>query len=267
MITDQRKKELNKLSGFLTDHYTSQNVTLLEKIAESEGISIYYDHYEDSFDGMLVCDGSKNFHIHINIDRGNSEGTKRGRFTLAHELAHYFIDEHRIPLSEGTVEPHGSLHDYQHRDEAESEADYFAGCLLMPEKSFRQIRTARKFSLDTILTLSDAMNTSVLATIIRFAEVGTHPIFAIFSKDNVAKWFTRSEDFPKWSHRFKVKSVLPSATVAGEFFTKTDAKYTGVEDIEPDNWFIPGWVVNSQMHEQCYFSESYGFVLGILWFD
>ncbi len=267
MIADHRKAALNKLASHIASEFHSQNVSLLEQIAESEGIAYYFDHYENSFDGMLVCDENNHFHIHINIDRGNTQTSKRGRFTFAHELAHYFIEEHRIPLMKGDIPPHGSLHDFEHRDATEEEADYFAGCLLMPENRFRNIPTGRKFSLETILKLSETLNTSILSTVLRFVEIGTHEILVVVSENNIVKWFAKSKDFPNWSFRFKVHQTLPAATVAGEFFTKTDSKYTGIEDVEPENWFFPAWVPKTQMHEQCYYSESYGYVISLIWFD
>ncbi|MBS1597325.1 MAG: ImmA/IrrE family metallo-endopeptidase [Bacteroidetes bacterium] len=267
MITALRKTNLHKLAAFIAEDFTSQNITQLEKIAESEDISVYYDHYENNFDGMLVCDEENNFHIHLNIDRGNTPDSPRGRFSFSHELAHYFIEEHRIPLLKGEAAPHGSLHDFEHRGLVEDEADYFAGCLLMPEKLFRKVPTGKKFSLDTILTLSGAFHTSVLATVLRFVEIGTHEICVVVSEKNIAKWFAKNSEFPDWAFRFKVHQALPPSTVAGEFFSKPDAKYTGVEDVEPENWFYPRWQPKTQMHEQCYFSDSYGYVISLIWFD
>lgn len=52
----------------------------------------------------------------------------------------------------------------------------------------------------------------------------------------------------------------------GEYFTKHNAKYTGIEDVDPDSWFIEH-ESQTQMHEQCYYSESYGYVISIIWFD
>lgn len=266
MIEDQRKKVLSDLASFIADEFSINSVTQLELIADSEGISFYYDHYEDCFDGILIYDENK-FHIHLNLDRGNSIETKRGRFSFAHELAHYFIEEHRIPLSKGEVAPHGSLHDFGHNDSIEEEADYFAACLLMPEQLFRKIPTGKTFSLNTITTLSKAFDTSILATILRFTEIGTHGILAVISENNIVKWFSKSKDFPNWTFLFKRGKPLPPTSVAGEFNLKGNGKYTGIEDVEPNDWFNPAWIPNTQMHEQCYYSDSYGYIISLIWFN
>jgi Zn-dependent peptidase ImmA (M78 family) len=248
MIPDQRKTELNKLAVFIAQEYSHQNKTQLEAIADSEDIYCYFDHYEDCFDGMLVYDEG-DFHIHANIDRGNEINTKRGRFTFAHELAHYFIDEHRVGLKSGQLSSHGSIHDLAHKDIIELEADYFASSLLMPDTLFRKYSGGKKFSLDTILRLSDEFQSSILSSVIKFAEIGTHEICAVFSQNNQVKWFAKSKDFPKWAFRFKVGQLLPPTTVAGEFYTKLDSKFTSVQDLDPNDWFYANWGADRTLHE------------------
>lgn len=267
MIKDHRKKQLSSFAQHISDEFSSNNVTLLEDVASSEEVSVYYDHYEDSFDGMLLYD-DKDFHIHVNIDKGNIEKSKRGRFTLAHELGHYFIDEHRLGLKKGILKAHPSLHDINRKEIIEYEADYFASCLLMPESRFRKHSGGKKFSFETIKNLSESFQSSILSTVLKFSEIGTHEITAVISENNRVKWYAQSKDFPKWAFKFKVGQMLPPTTVAGEFFTKIDSKYTGIENVDPDDWFYPKDARgNKVMHEQCYYSDSYGYVISLIWFD
>ena len=151
-------------------------------------------------------------------------------------------------------------------DPRELEANYFAGVLLMPSSLFRAVKTPRQFSIETIFQLSKEFNTSFIATIQWFCEIGAHSVCIVFSKNNVVKWFRKSTDFPDWAFRFKVGQPLPSTTVAGEFFSNTSNKYTSPEEINPSIWFYDKWSVGSRMWEQCYYSESYGYVISILWF-
>lgn len=278
MIPPNRKTQISKLAEYLANEFSDRNLTLLNKIARFESVPIYYDQYEDAFDGMLLYDtDNKDFHIHINIDNGNKQNSKRGRFTLAHELGHFFLDEHRLGLKYGFLEPHASFHNVNQKSLIELEADYFASCLLMPTDKFKNYSAVfrkqtgnRKFSLDTILGLSETFQTSVLSTLIRFGEVGTHEIFAVVSKDNIAKWFVKSSDFPNWKFKFNVGNTIPQSTVAGEYYTKESSKYTGIESLSADDWFhVPSNDnrANRQMYEQCYYSDSYGYVISLMWFD
>lgn len=267
MIPIHRKNRINKIASFIANEFSKDNITSLEEIVEYEEIPLYLDHYEDSFDGMLLHDGA-GFHIHINIDRGNSLSKKRGRFTLAHELGHFFIDEHRIGLKYGILEPHMSLHDVTHTNIIESEADYFASCLLMPAVKLRQWNEIREFSLEKILAISESFQVSVLATLLKFAEVGSHEIMVVVSENKRVKWFTKSKDFPSWPFRFKVGTPPPPTTVAGEFFRKPNSRYTTIEEVSPDDWFYPrDGRGNRKMYEQCYYSDSYGYVISLIWFD
>lgn len=57
----------------------------------------------------------------------------RDRFTIAHELAHYFLHYRYAGLSGEASFQRGS------RSRAETEANVFASSLLMPEESFRRV--------------------------------------------------------------------------------------------------------------------------------
>lgn len=266
MLTTVRKKRISDLANSISRTFFERNLTELEAVVKDEDISYYFDHYEDCFDGMLVFDDD-HFHIHINVDRGNTSNSKRGRFTFAHELGHYFIDEHRILLKRGLLKPHSSIYFPNQKDIIEKEADYFAGCLLMPDYRFKKANARRTFSFDTIFDLSDKFQASVLATVLRFADAGTHPVTVVLSERNSVKWYVQSYDFPMCALKFKVGHNVPPTTVAGEFFTKLNSKHTGIEDLNPDDWFYMKWAPNTQMHEQCYFSNSYGYVISLIWFD
>jgi Zn-dependent peptidase ImmA (M78 family) len=251
---------------------------LLNDIADFEDVPVHYDNYEDAFDGMLLYDiEGRDFHIHINLDNGNSQCSKRGRFTLAHELGHFFLDEHRLGLKYGLLEPHASFHNVNQKSLIEEEADYFASCLLMPKDKFRNYSAEyrrqtgnKKFSFDTILGLSESFQSSVLATLIRFGEIGTHEIFAVISKDNSARWFVKSADFPNWKFKFRIGDAIPQTSVAGEYYTTENKKYTSIESLSADDWFNPpsdDYRANRQMYEQCFYSDGYGYVISLIWFD
>jgi len=138
MIPLHRKVQISKLAEFIAGEFSEGNLTLLDKIAQYEDVPVHFDNYEDAFDGMLLYDTEyDDFHIHINIDSGNKQNSNRGRFTLAHELGHFFLDEHRLGLKYGLLEPHASFHNVNQKSKIETEADYFASCLLMPREKFR----------------------------------------------------------------------------------------------------------------------------------
>ena len=267
-IPEHRKKELSKIADFVSSQFSQRNVTLLERIVVFENINLYIDHYENFFDGMLVFDKDA-FHIHLNIDRKNTLDTARGRFSLSHELAHYYINEHRIGLQSGLLEPHGSLTSLNKHDPIELEADYFAGCLLMPYNKIYYFDQVKKFSLDKIKAVLESFSVSLMAATIRYCQICLHELMIVVSENNTVKWYDRNEHFPKWSFRFKVNGPLPPTTVAGEFFTKPDSKFDSIEEVNPDDWFYPypdDYRANRKMNEQCFYADNYGYVISLLWF-
>jgi len=267
-IPEVRKKELNKIADFVSSQFSKGNVTLLDDIVKFEELNLYIDHYEDAFDGMLVYD-EEQFHIHINIDRGNQIDSSRGRFSLSHELAHYYINEHRIGLQSGLLEPHASFTEANKNDPIELEADYFAGCLLMPFNKLYHFEGVKKFSLDKLKAISESFKVSLMATTIRYCQTCTHELMVVISENNIVSWYDRNEHFPKWPFRFKVHQKLPPTSVAGEFFTKQDSKFTSIEEVNPDDWFYPfqdDYRAKRKMNEQCFYSDGFGYVISLLWF-
>jgi hypothetical protein len=126
-----------------------------------------------------------------------------------------------------------------------------------------------KFSLQKILAISEYFQASVLASVLRYIELCVHELMIVVSKENNVLWYAQNEQFPKWPFRFRVGHKLPPTTVAGEFFTKLDSKYTSIEEVNPDDWFYPfpnDNRANRKMNEQCYYSDSYGYVISVLWF-
>lgn len=261
------KSEISQISSILLRTFMTTGKIDLQAICEDEGISIIVDNYQDYFDGILVWDGIR-FHIHLNSNKGNLPSSKRGRFTLAHELAHYFIESHREGIKSGNIPLHGSNISLSHSDKMETEADFFAANLLMPADKLRALTSRRKFSMDIIVEVSAVFEVSLTAALLRFKEVGTHEIMIVFSQNNQVKWSFRSHDFPKLANRFKRGDPVPPTTVAGESFIKSNAQYTGVEQIDLEDWFeYRGWEPGRKLYEQCFYSDIFSYAVSLIWFE
>lgn len=269
-LNSHRKSHLQEYAQIYASEYESdKGLPDLMDVATSEGIRVIYDHYNQSFEGMTVCSNGK-FYVHIDQDSIQDISSGRGRFTLAHELGHALIDEHRIGLLTAKLEPHVSHYLLGNEDNLiELEADYFASSLLMPASLFSH--KAREFSvpfsLYTIKKLANHFQTSFLATLLRFVEVGSESVFATYCKDGVVKWFLRSIDFPDWPMKFKVGGRIPDNTVVGHFYASKKEKYTGVETVDVGSWFYPKDETVLDLKEQCMFYDEYGYTISLLWFS
>ena len=227
--------KIKQLAEFITLQY-EEKVTPLEKIILDENLRVFYDCYEDTFDGMTIFDNNK-FYIHLNTDRGNYINSEKGRFTLAHELGHYFIDTHRIGLKKGLIEPHPSCEsNIKQYAIIEREADYFASCLLMPEMSFCKDITGKKFSAELLNILKDEFMVSRSACALRFADIGNCPILVVYAANRKIIWTYSSDDF-----RYKClrnDNIVPQNTVMGEYFCKNDMEnIRKTETVWSSDWF------------------------------
>ena len=202
--------------------------TSLETIVEEELLNVIYDDYgSNTFDGLTMFEPSTDeFYIHINTTRGNRQDSPKGRFTLAHELGHYFLPHHRLALMRGKIRPHGSIN-YLTDNESwllEREADSFASKLLMPETTFRAFIQGRKFNFHILQELADVFNVSLSATALRFVEIGNYPIMVVYGIDKKIRWVRKSDDFSFWRLRYGngKGDRIPENTVIGDYFYKND---------------------------------------------
>lgn len=264
MIEQERKDKINFIAELITsldDNCSSGNVTLLDKVLEEQKIYLHEDHYEDAFDGALVYDNKK-FHIHLNIDADNWIHTNRGRFTIAHELGHFFIIEHRENLKDGTY--HFSNFSFNQKNIIEQEADYYASCLLFPETKFKNFCKEKPFNAQLITDISESFQTSQIAAIRRYCEIGNIPILMVYSENNQVKYFKKSNDFPFINLRFKIGQTPPKKSIAHDFFNNQLKDNSEIRSNYSNPWFDDIWEM--KIHEQCIISKEYNAVISLIWF-
>lgn len=259
-----RKRVLSNLAEQTANLYFPNTLILPEAIATDNSISFSYGHYGDCFDGLIEqLDGD--FHIYINLKRVISPDSTRGRFTFGHELGHFFIDEHRLALSAGRTPSHPSTTDFSSRNLVEMEADYFACSLLMPATRFKADCKGQKMSLALLHALADKYRVSIPATLLRYANIGNHPIVVICSRNGRVLWHWKSEDF-EFKYLKSANGSIPAATATGEYFSKKK-KYSGPEKIYAEDWFdyIEHERNSFVLTEQCIYYDRINMAFSIIW--
>ena len=208
-LPQMREQEIGELAEFVADEHCPTGAVDPEAILRALGITVSFGNYGDAFDGMLECDNGR-FHVFCNTDRGSSRGSSRSRFTLGHELGHYFIDEHRNALL-GGVAPHHSKCEYESPALVEQEADTFASNLLLPRGRFLAERSAARAGLSDILVLAGRFRTSVSATAIRYAHEELIPCTVIkWNPDGFGwKWFSHSTREAGYRKTIESRDHLP----------------------------------------------------------
>jgi hypothetical protein len=141
------------------------------------------------------------------------------RFTVAHELGHYFLNGHAEHIfSEGKIRHHSDS-GFTSEDRYEREADTFAAALLMPETLFKGACAGIKPGLKTVERLAESCGTSLTATAIRYALLSDEPITIICSKGDRVQFAFMSKALKErrgltW---IKKNMVLPEGTATAEF--------------------------------------------------
>lgn len=166
-------EKIHQCVKMLFDKYNLSIPVDLDKIVKGEKINFAYDNLIDAggaFSGLCMINENG---VSIVINENHPE--TRQRFTLAHELGHYFLHMNKS-LSESVFVDKASLY---RRDSSSSsgeikqeiEANRFAAELLMPEgEVFKAIGT--RFDFDNIKSLADKFGVSEQAMSIRLTALG-----------------------------------------------------------------------------------------------
>ncbi len=186
-------REIAELAEEVTDEYSSNDRIDLHAVLRANNITWSYGHYDDAFDGMLEHEEGM-FHVYCNLNRVGTKISARARFTLGHELGHFYIDEHRNELAAGRTLCHGSLCEYESRNPVEQEADHFASNLLMPAKRFTQAAKGYLIGLRAILGLAKSFGTSLTSTAIRYASLDIKPCVVVKWSNEGYQWRWLSDE-------------------------------------------------------------------------
>lgn len=117
------------------------------------------------------------------------------RFTVAHELGHYFLEGH--PAAIAKVGPaHVSRAGFTEGSQAiEIEADHFASGLLLPTSLVQRHLGDRQIGLEGIETLAEASLCSLTACAIRAAGCSPYPMAIIVSSGEEVRYAFMSDGF------------------------------------------------------------------------
>jgi Zn-dependent peptidase ImmA (M78 family) len=115
------------------------------------------------------------------------------RFTVAHELGHYFLPGHPERLFPNGNGLHRSRSGFISHDPLERQADRFASALLMPETLFTRAINKAGQGFPAVQSLASLCKTSITATAIRFAKYTDDPLAVIVSSGNHVEYSFLSE--------------------------------------------------------------------------
>lgn len=213
-MTEFRSLELKDFAEFIWEDYSVNGRLDPLRILSEKEITYSFSDYEDCFDGLLEYENGK-FHVYLNQNRLIGIGRPRTRFTLSHELGHYFIDQHRNGLINGTLAPHGSLSNYQSNEIIEIEADHFASHLLIPASLFAKNVAKESPGLEAVLRLSEAFGTSRTACGVRYVDEEILPCALFKWTKHGLHWKKLSDEFYRSGFRHSIAKGEPPPDGSG----------------------------------------------------
>lgn len=233
------------------------------KIAEDENIVV--EAKEPDCDGMSGCivfndDGVGIIYAtHI-----RSEGFRR--FTVAHELGHYFLEGHPEEILK-TAPVHFSRAGFtQGHSSIEIEADHFASGLLMPTHLTREALYGAPIGLEGIRHLANAAETSLTSAAIRAAECAPYPMAVIVSQGAQVAYGFMSDSFKRLGQLKFLRKGDPLPDTGTRLFNAVRDNVTqGRSRCEQSSlaaWFGGSRVVG--LDEEIVGLGSYGFTLSVL---
>ena len=208
------------------------------------------------FDGKLSYDkGKRCFLLMYNTkyDIGRPEGKHhpRTRFSISHELGHYFLDHHHSYLAHDG-KPHPSLNEFRSLASIEREADAFAASLLLPTHLVRPRVNTCELSLDRIGRIATDFETSHVSTAIRSVRLSHFPCAVAGVRDGQVKWMFPSESLIKGGIYPKRGKLPPNAVEPwSEFGSGSDERTTS--DGLADDWFS----IYRDNPDRLYLTEEY----------
>lgn len=164
------------------------------------------------FSGMLA-QWDTNFGI-MYATHINNAGFQR--FSIAHELGHYFIPGHMEQvLANGAHTSHAG---FGSRDPYEQEADFFASALLMPSSLIKPIIARQDDGLDLVKAIADQCITSLTAAAVRYARVSRSAVAIVLSEGGVINFCLFSEAMKEAKVRWlRAGSPLPEGSLTRRF--------------------------------------------------
>ena len=167
--------------------------------SEENRIQAVGEDFGEAFDGRL--EHHKTFFLllyNTKYDAWQHVGRHHPKilFTIAHELGHYFLEDHRVFLMNGGG-AHGSRTEFESKNLAEREADFFATGLLMPRFLLRRQVNAQSPTIQAVRSARDTFQVSLTSMMTRWVQLCDFPCAVVSVAAGVIEWGFTSPGFSR----------------------------------------------------------------------
>lgn len=189
------------------------------------------------------------------------------RFTVAHELGHYFLPGHVEALFASGTSTHLSRGGFVSKDRYERQADRYASALLMPRHLFVPALQETDPGLPAVQTLSEKCRTSLTATAIRYAKLAEDAVAVIVSSNCVVDYCFLSEPLRNLCgpSRLRRGDPLPPRSASARVTKAHDRTGSQAAYASLDEWF--DGAPQLEIKEDAQALGGYGKTLTVLFAD
>ena len=212
----QKGEELADANGFVT--YPVDPFVILRherQLIHAEGAD-----FGDAFDGRLSYIGPRFllcYNTRYNVWPKRGPHHPKVRFTIAHELGHYYLENHRRYLVQ-EKKPHGSLSEFESHSRVEREADCFASGLLMPKRLLGpRVNCELDATVDTIKAAATDFDVSLTGMMVRWTQVSHFPCATLCIRGGTIQWGFVSEAFRSAGFRRARRNQKPTSRQGSAF--------------------------------------------------
>lgn len=167
----------------------------------------------DLYDGKLEYVANRNLFLlffNTKYDRGwpPRDHHPRTRFSISHELGHYYLPRHRAYLMQ-KKKAHSSRGELRSDVWMEREADTFAASILLPKHLAKPVINKAQLSLPRVRSIADDFNASLVSTTFRAVSLSDFPCAIAGIRDGIIAWMFPSESLIQ-AGIYPSKSLLPA---------------------------------------------------------
>jgi Zn-dependent peptidase ImmA (M78 family) len=232
------------------------------KVARDLGISVWERKADSGYDGYLIsANGAWGIMINSSI-----RSKARRRFTVAHELGHYYIDHHNGTSYQCFGKDIGVISSSARQEERE--ANEFAVELLMPDELFRKDIRQRDIGLETVNSLATKYGTSMTSTAIRYARSSPDACAIVVSEQGKIKYFAYSEGFGRGKCLYLSRNApLRNGSYAKKLFDAGLQIPEGQGEVTASSWSANATDPKATVLEHSKCLPAFNQVLSLIWFE
>jgi len=165
------------------------------------------------YDGKLEYLSDRNLFLlffNTKYDRGRllNDHHPRTRFSISHELGHYFLLRHRAYLMQKR-KSHSSRGELRSDVWMEREADTFAASILLPKHLAQTVINKEPLSLPRLRNIANDFNASLVSTTFRAVSLSDFPCAVAGIRDGIIAWMFPSESLVQ-AGIYPSKGYLPA---------------------------------------------------------